>query len=294
MRPRVRPLGPRRVPPARNTESASVNELVEKNIPLVEHIVRRVSAGFPSHFDRDDLVQAGLLGLTEAARNFDPTRGIAFSTFVGRRIEGAILDVLRKADWAPRSLRSSARALAHVEAGLTHSLGRVPNTDEISEEMGLSVAEITTLRHKVHKGHIDSLDRPIAHHEAGSWAVADTVADSADGPLEALEAGELHACLREAIRLLPERHRIVVVGYFFEGRSITQLGELLGVTQSRASQLKGAALKMIREAIDDQDRDPSAASSQTCKAAFAAAVAAHRTLEERLADRGTSSRSRMG
>lgn len=262
---------------------AAIRDLIETNIPLVEHIVTRVSAGFPSHFAREDLVQAGLLGLTQSARRFDPERGIAFSTFVGRRIEGAVLDVLRNADWAPRSVRVSERALTRIETDLTSARGGAPGDDEIADAMGLSAQELADLRSRINQGVIEALDRPIGG-EASSATLSDTLADPCSLPLEQLETRELHAYLRDAIDLLPERHRIVVIGFFFEGRSISDLGRFLGVTQSRASQLKDAALKMIRDALEARDRDDGLEPVPARNAAYAAAVAAHRTLEQRLSE----------
>lgn len=234
-------------------------ELVERNIALVEHIVKRMAARFPSSHDRDDLVQAGIMGLIEASTRFDPSHGTAFSTFVGRRIEGAIIDHLRRDDWAPRSVRAGERQLQQAEADVVARRGGVhPGDAELSQMLGVTVDDVRRLRCRIAEASLDSLDRPVGRGEAVS-TLSETVADLSGLGVEGeLDERELRAYLRDAVSLLPERHRLVIVGHFLEGRSMTELGELLGVTQSRASQLKEDALRLIREGMKDQYRDADA------------------------------------
>ncbi len=224
---------------------------VERNIALVHHIVTRMTQNFPSADQRDDLVQAGLVGLIEATQRFDPERGFSFSTFAGRRIEGAVLDLLRRADWAPRSVRRNERQLHDVEAQLTSSLGRKPTPSELGESMGTGLDQIHSLRADVAQARVSSL------FVSGRTNEDDSTTAEADSPValgslghEDLEHQELMGYLRDGIRLLPERHRVVIVGHFLDGKSMTELGELLGVTQSRASQLKGEALTMLKGGLE--------------------------------------------
>jgi RNA polymerase sigma factor FliA len=237
-----------------NQLTVEQQDVVRRNLPLVEHIVKRMMTRFPACYDRDDLVQTGVIGLIEASARFDPTKGIAFSTFVGRRIEGAIIDQLRRDDWAPRSVRASERQLDQAETELTRR-GSRPDEHELSRRIGLDVAELRRLRARIATASVDSLDRPVGRDDS-TGPLAETVADASARSTEGdLDDRELKGYLRDALSLLPERHRIIIVGHFFEGRSMTELGELLGVTQSRASQLKEDALRMVRTAIRDQYLD---------------------------------------
>lgn len=221
---------------------------VEENMPLVQHIVARMTRSFPSTCSRDDLVQAGALGLIEAARRFEPDRGVTFSTYAGRRIEGAVLDALRSVDWASRSVRRDERQLRTTSAQLVAALGRHPTECELSETMAIDPQRLRDLRADLARARLDSLTRgPGLGDEATGRAELDVVAPVDDR--RSLEHRELLGYLRDAVRLLPERHRLIIVGYFLEGRSMTELGAFLGVTQSRASQLKTEALTMMRDGL---------------------------------------------
>lgn len=224
--------------------------MVEKNIALVHHIVSRMTENFPAAVQRDDMVQAGLVGLIEATQRFDADRGFSFSTFAGRRIEGAVLDLLRRADWAPRSVRRNERQLHEMEAGLTAEFGRRPTADELGTALGTGPEHVHNLRADVAKARLNPLVvRSRANGDDTDLSDLDLPATNGPDTLD-LEHQELMGYLRDGISLLPERHRVVIVGHFLEGRSMTDLGELLGVTQSRASQLKSEALGMLKAGID--------------------------------------------
>lgn len=231
-------------------------QMVERNVALVEHIVKRLMCRFPSSYERDDLVQTGILGLIEASTRFDPSRGIAFSTFAGRRIQGSIIDQLRRDDWAPRSVRLGERQLEQAEAEQRANNGGGPVDDAaISRSLGLQLSEVHRLRTRIASANLDSLDRPVGRDD-GLTSLSETIADLTGLGVEGeLDDRELRGYLRDAVRLLPERHRIIIVGHFLEGRSMTELGQLLGVTQSRASQLKEDALRLVRQAIRAQYGD---------------------------------------
>lgn len=235
--------------------TAAQQDTIVRNIPLVEHIVNRLMQRFPATHDRDDLVQIGIMGLIEAATRFDPAHGVAFSTFGGRRIEGSILDHLRRNDWAPRSVRAAERQLHHAETELTARGGARPDAQQLASALGIDAAQIHQLRSRIATAAIDSIDRPTLQDD-GATSLSDTLADhGAAGVESALDERELHAYLREAIALLPERHRLVIVGHFLEGRTMTELGQFLGVTQSRASQLKEDALRLMRQGLQAQYHD---------------------------------------
>jgi RNA polymerase sigma factor for flagellar operon FliA len=263
-----------------------VRHRVESNVALVEHIVTRMSARFPAHVERDDLVQAGMLALVETAGRYDADRGVAFSTFAGRRIEGAILDVIRHGDWLPRSLRAKSRELNNVEAALLTKTGSTPDHRTVAEAADMSIKELSDLRSKVRRGVVMALDRPIGVGD-GTSTLGDTIADfDAEEPLAALENRELKAYIRSAIHLLPPRHRAVLVGYFLEERPMDELGALLGVTQSRISQIKDDALRRIREGLDGQydeaPAEPSGRRRDKSRQEYAKAIADDSTTQGRL------------
>lgn len=219
---------------------------VVANIPLVEHIVNRVAANLPASHSRDDLVQTGIMGLISAAVRYDPEAGAAFSTFAGRRIEGAIIDLLRRNDWAPRSVRAGEKRLTAAEERLR--VDHSPTSEELSAELGCTVGELDRLRDDIAKARLDSLDRPVRSDDT-PIPLAATVPDHRRRADQKVDDEELLGYLRNGVSLLPDRHRMIIVGFFFEGRTVTELGALLGVTQSRASQLKDEAIRMLREGI---------------------------------------------
>ena len=205
----------------------------------MRQIVLQVAVRFPRHVDREELARAGALGLVEAARRYDGARGVPFERFAAQRIRGAILDAVRAADWAPRSVRAVARDLERVGQRLASTLGRAPTSEELAHAMGVTVEEVTRLQDRIHRSVVLAFD----HKDAG----VDRVPDTAPGPGEALETEELHAALRAAIKQLSERHQLIVIGYFLEGRSSAELARFLGVTESRVSQLRSEAVARLRD-----------------------------------------------
>lgn len=258
--------------------------MVLANVPLVEHIVNRIASGLPSSHSRDDLVQTGIVGLISATVRFDPGNGAAFSTFAGRRIEGAIIDMLRQADWAPRSVRALERRLTAMEQGRSTELS-LP-TAQLSKELGVDHQQLESLRQDIVKARLDSLDRPVATDGGAALPLSATIVDHGEQVEQSLDDQELVGYLRDGVTLLPDRHRVVIVGYFFEGRTMTELGTFLGVTQSRASQLKDEALKMLRVALAEVYRDgPASTFEQSTKRqrSFNESLAGSRPWRDRLA-----------
>ena len=231
---------------------------IEQFLPLVEQVVVQTAVNFPRHVDRGELVRAGVLGLVEAAHRFDDARGVPFERFAAQRIRGAVLDAVRAADWAPRSVRSMSRRVDATEQDLANRLARTPTTDELSSALGVSSGDLANFRDRVFRSVVLALDQKVTG-ESDAVSFAEGLCDRTTlEPSEELEQRELRAYLRDAVSLLPERHRIVVVGYFLEGRSSELLANLLGVTESRVSQLRSEALVMLREGIEAQFDDDSA------------------------------------
>lgn len=228
-------------------------QLIEKHLPLVNHVVLQVAVRFPKYVDRQELARAGALGLVEAARRYDSTRGVPFDRFAARRIRGAILDSVRAADWAPRSVRTLGRKLEQVEQELANNGGELPSTNEVADALGLSRDELHRLRDRVFRSVVLALEHVVSAPDDDGLTLVDVLADrTAVEPSEELETRELLGYLRDAVGLLPERHRLVVVGYFLEGRTSLELAQLLGVTESRISQLRSEALEMLKEGIEAQ------------------------------------------
>lgn len=261
-------------------------DLVEQHLPLVRHIVFQVAVRFPRHVDREELARAGALGLVEAAQRYESSRGVPFERFAAQRIRGAILDAVRAADWAPRSVRTLARGVEDTSQQLANELGRAPTLDELADALSTTPAELARLQDRIHRSVVLTLDAGIDADDGDT--LGDTIPD-----LDTLEPGvqleerELHAYLRDAVRLLSERHRLVVIGYFIEGRTSADLARFLGITESRVSQLRTEALATLRHAIDVQyGRRPvtTGVSSRVARhrAAFAVALGASSDWRERL------------
>ena len=232
---------------------AEINARIEANLPLVKHVVFQVAVHFPRHVDREELARAGALGLVEAARRYDESRGVPFERFAAQRIRGAILDAVRAADWAPRSVRLLARRLEAAEQQLASELGRVPTTVEMAAEMGVGLDELKKLQDRLFRSVVLALDHETGDDGDEELTLVDVLTDrSAVEPSEELEVRELHTYLRDAVELLPERQRHVVVGYFLEGKTSQELARFLGVTESRISQLRSEALRNLKLGIEAQ------------------------------------------
>jgi RNA polymerase sigma factor for flagellar operon FliA len=268
------------------TSDPVVADRIEEHLPLVRHIVFQVAVHFPRHVEREELARAGALGLVEAAHRYDDARGVPFNRFAAQRIRGAILDAVRAADWAPRSVRTVARTIEHAGNRLTSDLGRAPTHDELASEVHVAPAELTRLQSKINRSMVLALDHPVGDVADELVTLGDTLCLDEPEISEALERVELHAYLRDAMHLLPERHRLVVVGYFLEGRTSLSLAQLLGVTESRISQVRSEALAMLRDGIgaqyDTTDDDGPGGRAGRRRAAFAAALGGSSSWRERL------------
>ncbi|MDH4277198.1 MAG: FliA/WhiG family RNA polymerase sigma factor [Acidimicrobiia bacterium] len=230
-----------------------LNARIEANLPLVKHVVYQVAVHFPRHVDREELARAGALGLVEAARRYDESRGVPFERFAAQRIRGAILDSVRAADWAPRSVRLLARRLESAEQHLASELGRLPDIDETAKALGVSKEELARLRDRLFRSVVLALDHETSADTDEDLTLVDILSDdNAVEPSEELETRELHNYLRDAVKLLPERQRLVIVGYFLEGKTSKELARFLGVTESRVSQLRSEALRNLKLGIEAQ------------------------------------------
>lgn len=234
-----------------------VDALVTSHLALVGHLAREAAARLPRHLDTDDLIGAGALALVQAAHAFDPTLGVPFARFASTRVRGAMIDQMRQRDWATRSVRSRARALATVTEELTRALQRVPTEAELAAASGMSTSEVREVAHSTDRAALLSLD-PVTQDDDGLGA---GLTDAGPRPDEALIAAERMGYLRDALAELPERTRFVVTGYYLENRQLTELATDLGVTQSRASQLRAEGLELLHEALSKLLTDDARAGS---------------------------------
>jgi RNA polymerase sigma factor for flagellar operon FliA len=228
------------------SSASDVEALVRENLPLVGYIARETASRLPRHLDTDDLAGAGALALVQAAQAFDASLGVPFARFANSRIRGAMIDQMRQRDWATRSLRSRARALATTTETLTVALGRNPTATELAAASGLTQAEIGEVRGGQDRAALLSLDSFTPTGEG----LAATLRDPAPCPEDALVAAERLGYLRDAVAELPARLRQVVQGYYLDQRPLTELADELDVTQSRVSQLRAEGLEFLREALN--------------------------------------------
>jgi RNA polymerase sigma factor for flagellar operon FliA len=226
------------------------DELIVHYAPLVKYVAGRVGVGLPPHVDPADLISYGMLGLIDAIDKFDPDRSVKFETYASNRIKGAILDELRATDWVPRSIRSKARALEEAQARLQGTLKRMPTDGELAAELGVTEEELGEMLAKLSFSGIAPLDELIGE----GISLADTVRDERLGPSEVLEVREARNVLAQAISELGERERDVLALYYFENLSLAQIGEALGVSESRACQIHGKAVIQLRVALRRKDR----------------------------------------
>jgi len=259
-------------------------QLVRDHLALVHYAVAEMATKVPRHVSRDDLVSAGMAGLAQAARSFDPARGINFDRYASTRIRGSLLDELRDRDWASRSVRSKARKVTAASDELTGKLGRVPSKEEVADHMGVEVKAVDSISEDVHRAVVLNYDSMLAQGDAEEVMPSDL-----RSPDAVIVDRERRAYLLDAIQALPERLRLVVVGYFFEERSMQDLAEELGVSESRISQMRAEALALLKDGMNSQ-LDPEALPQEAKpsprvarrKAAYYAAIASNSYYRTRL------------
>ncbi len=235
----------------RTKDKAIRDRLILNYAPLVKYVAGRVGSGLPAHVDEEDLVSYGLLGLMGAIDRFDPTRDIKFETFAMSRIKGAIIDELRSLDWVPRSVRARARDIERAMADLERRLHRAPTDEEIAAKLGISEEDLDESLTDISRSSIAALDElwTVSGASGGGDQVAliDTIEDTAGpDPQGALAQTELKEALGEAIARLPEREKLVVTLYYYEELTLREIGEVLGVTESRVSQLHTKAILRLK------------------------------------------------
>jgi RNA polymerase sigma factor for flagellar operon FliA len=223
--------------------------------PLVKFVAGRMSSGLPAHIEEADLISYGLLGLIGAIERFEPEREIKFETFAVARIKGSIIDELRSLDWVPRSVRAKAREIEAAHSKLERELGRTPTDDEVSSALGVSMDDFQESLLQISNSSLVALDELWAVSDASGDQVSllDTMKDpSAVDPARELGVSELKDRLAHAISRLPEREKLVVALYYYENLTLREIGEVLGVTESRVSQLHTKAVLRLKARLQSE------------------------------------------
>jgi len=225
------------------------DRLVLTYAPLVKYVAGRLGSGLPAHVDEGDLVSYGLLGLMGAIDRYDPSRDVKFETYAIARIKGQIIDELRAMDWVPRSVRSRARDIERAIVELEAKTGRAPTDAEIAGKLGISEDELGESLSEIARSSIAALDELWTVSGSGGDQVAliDTIEDEgAPDPQGSLSQTEMREAIADAIARLPEREKLVVTLYYYEELTLREIGEVLGVTESRVSQLHTKAILRLK------------------------------------------------
>ncbi len=234
------------------------DQLILHYSPLVKYVAGRVAVGLPQNVEQADLVSYGIFGLIDAIEKFDLERGYKFETYAIARIKGAILDELRSIDWVPRSVRAKARALETAYAKLESELHRTPTDVELAHELDVSDEQFQTTLSQISFVGLVALDEllSVGGSRGDSLTLGDTVPDQSDGPVAAYEVEEMRQILADAINRMPEREKIVLTLYYYEGLTLAEIGDVLGVTESRVCQIHTKAVIHMRAKIAHAEREP--------------------------------------
>jgi RNA polymerase sigma factor for flagellar operon FliA len=224
-----------------------VDELVLKHGELVKRIAYHVISRLPAHIDVDDLIQAGMIGLLNAAQNFTPTKGANFETYAGIRIRGAMLDEARKSNWTPRSTFRNAKQVSQAIRAIEGKTGRDARPPEIAEALGVSLEEYHHMVESAASSRLLSYEQ-LAEDPERSSMLPDT---PEDGPETVLEDDQFREALARAIATLPERERLVLSLYYDDELNLREIGEVLEVSESRVCQIHGQAVVRIRARLDE-------------------------------------------
>jgi len=232
-----------------HADEGARERLVVAYSPLVKYVAGRMSSGLPAHVEEADLISYGLIGLISAIERFEPEREIKFETYAIPRVRGAIIDELRSLDWVPRSVRARAREIERVNVKLEHRLQRAPTDEEMAGELGLDLDEFQDALVQISNSTIAALDElwTVSDASGDQVSLLDTLQDpAAPDPAHLADAAALKDRVADAIAGLPEREKLVIALYYYENLTLREIGEVLGVTESRISQLHTKAVLRLR------------------------------------------------
>ncbi|WP_101760617.1 RNA polymerase sigma factor FliA [Oceanicoccus sp. KOV_DT_Chl] len=237
-----------------DVDKPSMEDMVERYAPLVKRIAHHLLARMPSSVLVEDLVQAGLIGLMEAARNYDVSKGASFETYAGIRIRGAMIDDVRRGDWAPRSVHRNSRRVSEAIRTVESRFGRDASDNEVAAELGVELDEYYSIIKDSASSKLFSYDELISGDDRPEEQLPSSAAD----PLDGIQSDALRRGLAAAIATLPERERLVLALYYDEELNLKEIGLVLGVSESRVSQIHSqAALRLRSRLVDWQSNPPS-------------------------------------
>ncbi|PCM45329.1 RNA polymerase sigma factor FliA [Marinobacter sp. ANT_B65] len=224
----------------------SSSELIEAHAPLVKKIALHLLARLPASVQLDDLMQAGMIGLLEAAQRYSSTKGATFETYAGIRIRGSMVDEIRKGDWVPRSVHRNARRVSQAIRTVENRMGREAQDAEVAEELGMELSEYHSTLSDASSGRLFSLDEL---NESGDLPIEET--ETRDNPLDGLASDSFRSSLAAAIEQLPEREKLVLSLYYQEELNLKEIGAVLGVSESRVSQIHSQAALRLRGRLSE-------------------------------------------
>ncbi len=238
----------------RDTASIEVREqLILHYAPLVKYVAGRVAVGMPANVEHADLVSYGIFGLMDAIEKFDLDKGFKFETYAVTRIRGAIIDELRSVDWVPRSVRARARKLEAAVQKLESDLHRSPSEEEIAAELDWTVAELQDALTRISMTSMAALDEVLDIGEGDRLTLVDTLQDlSVELPEDSYDSVETKDLLRATLGRLTDREQMVLGLYYYEGMTLAQIGDVLGVTESRICQIHTKAVMSLRAKLSDK------------------------------------------
>ena len=233
------------------------DRLIVHYSPLVKYVAGRVAVGLPQNVEQADLVSNGIFGLIDAIEKFEPERGYKFETYAMSRIKGAILDELRSIDWVPRSVRMKARAIEQAYTKLESAQRRSPSDAELAAELGMTETQLQSTLSQISFVGLAALDEIllVGGDRGESLTLGDTVADDSDGPMAAYEVEEMRHILADAINRMSEREKLVLSLYYYEGLTLNEIGQVIGVTESRVCQIHTKAVIHLRSKLAAADRE---------------------------------------
>jgi RNA polymerase sigma factor for flagellar operon FliA len=237
-------------------QHSSYDDLVSRHAPLVKRIAYHLMNRLPPNVQAEDLIQAGMIGLIEASRNYDPSQGASFETYAGIRIRGAMLDEIRRSDWTPRSVHRKARMVADAMREIEHETGRDARDVEVAEALGMPLEDYHQILQDASGSRVFSYEELSEVGEvvpsAGAAGAPDRSSNSLfEGPSEGLEREHFKAAVAQAIASLPERERLVIALYYDEELNLREIGQVLGVSESRVCQIHSQAALRLRARLTD-------------------------------------------
>jgi RNA polymerase sigma factor for flagellar operon FliA len=230
-----------------NTSHQSQSELVHQHAGLVKRIGYHLIARLPHTVDIEDLIQAGMIGLLDAAQHYDSSQGASFETYAGIRIRGAMLDEIRRNDWAPRSVHKKAREISEAMQKIEQEQGRNAHDNEIADALNISIEEYHQLLFDSSGHQLFSLDDFNDNDETHAQPLSEQQSE----PEQELQSTDFQQALKEAIDKLPERERLMMSLYYNEELNLKEIGEVLGVSESRVSQIHSQTIMRLRSKLND-------------------------------------------